>query len=92
MKRISCGAVGLPNLPKSPIRMNIAKVHYRIQLAKIPAISNRVMIVGLPGHGKAKSQLEMALEGPLGSASTDRETFEISNLQLHALPGSDEKV
>jgi hypothetical protein len=45
----------------------LLRVNYRFQLAKIPAISDRVMIVGLSGHGKAKSQLEMTLKGPPGS-------------------------
>jgi hypothetical protein len=67
MKRISCGAAGLPNLPKSPIKMNIAKSKLPDSTGQNSGYSNRVMIVGLSGHGKAKSQLGMALKGPPGS-------------------------
>jgi len=54
-------------------KMNIAKSKPSNSTGENTGFSNRVMIVGLPWHGKAKSQLEMAVNGPPGSrAQTGR--------------------
>ena len=61
----------------------------------IPVVSDRVMIVGLVGHGKAKRPVAKALDGPRGPISVGLSPFEIRYLDWRKsqdLPSRDEKV
>jgi hypothetical protein len=61
----------------------------------IPVVSDRVMIVGLVGHGKAKRPAAKALDGPPGPIEVGLSSFEIRYLdwrKTQNLPTRDEKV
>jgi hypothetical protein len=61
----------------------------------IPVVSDRVMIVGLVGHGKAKSPVSKASDGPPGPIHAGFSPFEIRYLdwgKSQTLPSRDEKV